>query len=1006
MLVMVLFTMSTVLAQRTVTGTVVLEGEPAIGANVVIDGNEGVGTVTEFDGTFSLSVPETAKALKISYTGARTQVVSIEGVSSVNVALDLDSEIIEETVVIGYRAKKKEELTGAVATVSAENIENIPVATFDQILQGQAPGLVIASGSGSPGRAAGKVQIRGRGSINSSTDPLYIMDGVPITSGAFATINPNDIQNVSVLKDAAATAIYGSRGANGVIVITTKRGKYDTPTQFSYTTQIGMTTRPNGVYNTMNSAEKLEYDRQAGIAYSNAGISNPALGNPGYVYGVGGETPNQAIIDSLSAINTNWEDIYFRTGISQQHQLSATGGSQKTTFYVSGQYYDEEGISFNSDIKRGTLRFNLQHKANDKFSFGLNMQGGYSRRNFISNEGGTGINPYAAIFWALPYESPYNADGTYADDIYYWIPGISNPLAIFDTYTNSVDEIKAITNLNAEYKIIDGLSFRTNWGIDFVQQIGETFWDPDSEWNNVSGAITGAQGSFAQSYIVQPTWIGTNSLNYTKYINEKHKVSAIVANELVSRKQTNFSFEGYGIDPKRPGTAAGITAGTGDNGLIPVVGGGNSESSLASFFLGADYTFDDVYTVTGTIRYDGSSRLHPNNRWAAFWSVGAAYNIDNEEWFKVAQVDKLQLSLSYGTTGNENLGNYPYRALYGTGSYSGANTLVQTQLENPELSWEKSSTFNLGIEFGMFGNRLDGRIDLYNKLTSDLFVTQSLSLAASGGAGGQLKNSGKMRNRGIEMNLRGDVYSTKDILFSLNANFGLNQNVLLDLGDANESFLGAYSRLEEGKPFGTFYLTEFAGIDPATGVPMYVTPEGNVTYESGDDLRQSNFGTSEVPFSGGLGLEFRYKGFSMSALSNFIVGTRRFNREKFFNENHNYSDGNNNQIMTTTWLNPGDITEVPGYVNPLNNGLIEKEFFSTAYLQDNSFWRLRNVNVAYTIDGKYFKNFISSVKVFAMGQNLLTATKWEGLDPEESAAIGSYEYPNPRTVTMGLEINF
>lgn len=1007
MLVMVLFVMSTALAQRTITGTVLLDGDgEAIGANVVVDGDEGVGTVTEFDGTFSLSVPETAKALEISYTGYTTQVVSIEGVSEINVTL-VQGELLTEVVVsTPYFAKSRAEQTGSVSVVDAKTIERVPIATIDNILQGQVAGLQVMAGSGQPGVAAGKLQIRGASSILGSSEPLVFVDGVRINANLLSNINPSDIEDVTVLKDAASTAVYGASGANGVILIKTKSGKMaaNTPTVVSYRTQYGITTPTQERFQMMNSAEKLAMEKYLG----EQGVSS-ATSRPGYYYGSPESSGfNQATYDSLATVNTDWQDIFFRNAIMTQHDLSISGGSEKTSFYISGAFLNQEGQAIRSDLKRASTRFNVNHKINDKFSVGLNGTIGYSRRNFVESENSVTLsNPFTAIYLANPYESPFNPDGTFniaESTPTAPVPGLANSVNVVELTnrsTNVVDEMKGLGNIYVTYEIIKGLTLKTDWGIDFTTQTSERWIDPLS----VRGEdARGGAGSFGESYFRDPIYQGRTTLTYETFFGEQdeHKVIAVVGGEMQRDLYRSFGYTGYGLDEKLPESAAAITdAFAAENlDLAAGVGGTQTQNSQLSYLMNGDYIYAGKYIFTASLRRDATSRFGENFRWGTFGAVGVAWNISDESFMEgLTWLDRLKIGMSYGVSGNSTgIGDFDSRSLYGTGTYGTKNTYFQSQAGRPDLRWEKQNQLSVSISYA-FLKRINGSLDFYNNITSDLFLVQSLAPSAAGGFSQIQVNSGKMRNRGVDFVISADVLATKDFVWSVNGNINYNDNEILDLGGEDEFEFGT-SVAQVGLPYNTHYVVGWAGVDPATGVPLYYDANGNVTESFSDDNRLTSYGTPEPPIVGGFGTSLNYKGFAVSASFSFVQGNTIFNNQSFFQENHNFAQYNLSTEMNTIWQQPGDITEI--------QGADTNRQFSSKDIEDGSFLRFRNLSLSYALPvekigvGKVF----SGATIFAQAQNLFTVTKFTGFDPEIDNNIAQFEYPVPRAFTFGVEVKF
>ncbi|WP_321308538.1 TonB-dependent receptor [Marinifilum fragile] len=961
------------------------------GVSVVIKGTT-VGTVTTIEGDYSIQA-NSKDVLVFSFVGMKMQEIAIGARTVVNVEMEAETIGMEEVVVTAYGSKGKVGLKGAVTSVQSDELEQVPMATFDQALQGKTTGVYISSGSGQPGSGDTKVRIRGNASITGNNAPLYVMDGVPIEPSVFASLNVNDFESISVLKDASASSIYGSRAGNGVILITTKRGKAG-ETKFNYRFQNGWTSRTRDKFDMMNSTEKLAFEelamrgegwRLSPMNPANAGLSEAQL------------AANEGELNRLRNTNTDWRDVFTRTGQTQSHEINMSGGNDKTKFYFALQRFEQEGQAIRSDLERTAGRMNLDHKINDKLRFGLSTSMGYTTSSMIESEGGIALaNPFAAAYLANPYENPYDEKGNI-------VTGGgrtgSNALDRLLNSSNNKAETKGVGAMHLEYDLIKGLTIKSQVGIDYRMTTYERWLDPNSyAGQQVSN---GEQGSISENFARRSEMNFTNTADYKTEIGEKHVIGALVGSELIKRKYDGFGYTGYGLNGKLPETPAAVTPGSPDNNFIPNVSGYKSERNLFSIFSILNYTYDSKYSFYGSLRRDGSSAFGENNKYAVLYSLGFTWNMAEEAFMSnLGWVNNLKLRASYGTTGNqEGIGSYESQTLYGAGSYNGQPSMGLTHAGDPDIKWEIGKKLNIGIDYNLFNNRISGSVEFYNDITSDLFIVQSLSSWAGVPGDSKSVNAGKMRNRGVEFLFSADVMRTKDFTWSVGANLSYNDNEILSLGQVDEFEQGT-SIVKVGLPLGSHYIVKWAGVDPTTGNPMYYTKDGQLTdtYRSSDAV--TDFGTSEPPFIGGFNTKLSYKGIELSANFSFAHGYKRFNNQSFFQENPNFAQFNLSTEMNTIWQKPGDITEI--------QRLGTEREFSSKDIEDASFLRFRNLMIAYTLPKSLLQNqkVIDNVRIYAQGQNLYTWTSYTGFDPEDSDNIAKYEYPSSRFFTVGVDVAF
>jgi TonB-dependent starch-binding outer membrane protein SusC len=982
-LAVLLLTAQMVWAQtKTVTGKVTEANGTTPVPNATISVNGRAIAVASATGDFSVTVPAATRTLQVSAIGFNDQEVTISGTTA-NISLTAgENKTISEVVVTGYSTIQRKKFAGATANISPAEVRKQPFGSFDQALQGQAAGVSVVANSGQPGANA-VVRIRGNGSINGSNVPLYIMDGIEISAADFASVNQGDFERVEVLKDAVATAMYGSRGANGVIVITTRRGRAG-QLQLTYDTQLGFSDLPKDRLIVMNSREKIDYELQRGNPY--------------------GWTPAEA--DSLRNVNFNWRDALFETGVTQQHQISASGGTTASRFFASLSYMDQDGIVKTTGLKRYTGRINVDNVVKN-WRFGLNLQGGYSKR-VNTGEANTFLStPLNAIRWSNPYErdiDPRTGDyqetgGPNTGQLTSGQPNGAMELFLNYNYNHQLKGI-ATSYLEFHFPFLKGLHARTNWGIDYTQNESAGFTSP-----RTSVGIA-RQGILTRGYNRLARYTGTTSLNFKKDF-DKHEVEAGIFFEVVKNNSRNFGFTGYGFTNGFT-NEAGITAGSASNpNYIPAVNGGGTQNGIQSYFFIANYGYDNKYYINLVGRRDGSSRFGFNNRYANFGSVGVTWVVTQEKFMdNVNFVDDLKLRASIGTNGNNGAADYPI-PIFGRVSYAGVSGWSPGTPGNLDLRWETNRTINFGIDVSMLKRRLTGTIELYDRETQNLFYGIPIDPSISGFASID-GNVGKVRNRGIELSLRGDVIKTQNFRWELSGNITHNKNSVIEI--LRDSTISGLTILAKGKPLNSFYLVEYAGVDPANGNAMYVKRDKTTTaaFSVNDKVI---LGTSDAPWYGSIGTLIDYKGFDLSAQVVFFLDRVMYNNDKNNITNPTYFFDNMHVDVLREWTQPGDITDVPrpsagtlGGTAPANPYQTQ----TTRFLEDASFWRLRNITLGYTLPASVVNKVkLRSARIFVQGQNWWTKTKYQSFDPEMTGtSLVGAQYPALIQTTFGLSIGF
>jgi TonB-linked SusC/RagA family outer membrane protein len=998
-----LFIGGPLLAQRTVTGTVSDEtGAPLANATVLVK-NTRVGTVTSVNGTYSINVPANGRILVFTGVDRQDQEVPIGERTVINVTLQATDKTLNEVVLTGYTARKRTEATGASTKVTNKTIAQIPIASFEQILQGQAPGLYVASGSGQPGAAA-RVLIRGVGSISGGNTPLYILDGVPIEDAVFRTLNPNDFETVDVLKDAASAGIYGSRGANGVIVITSKKGKPGR-TLLQYRGQVGYSAPPT-LYNLkmMNTAERLQYEEKvlggpAGILSTSALTGYPGWdyspNNPRYQTLTTAQRAAEALLlDSIRKIDTDWADVFFRNGAFSQHEVSASGGNQGFNFFTSLSYYKQEGVIIRSNLERYTFRANLGFKTN-RLTVDLRSAAGFSQLDNIESEAGVALaNPIAAAYLELPYRS--------------LTKGINGPVdtgsgktganaydRLFTT-TQLTNQFKGTLGLTAQFDIWGGIALRSINGVDWRNNNTSRFIDPNSFAGRA--VASGAQGSYNEGNSENLQLITTTGLVFNRTFSMRHVVNASAMVEAIRNRGRNFNATGFGINPRLPNTPAGITAGSSTNNLIPTIGGTRDWNGLFSAFVLGDYTFDRKYSVSASVRYDAPSQVPQKNRSNDYYTIGASWNFIRERFMEgIRFINEGRLRGSYGESANINgfTSNFGYISTYGNGSYAGTPAIVPTSPGNEDYKIESQVQKDLGLELSMWNRRLRTVFDFYIKDSRNLFLAQQVTRIS--GFRTLSTNIGEVRNKGFEFDVDIDPIATTNLLVTIGVNGAFNKNEVTKMGLITE-LAGGTGITRVGLPLGTHYIVQYLGVDPQSGLPIYADLNGNPTNIYSATNSRTVFGSFNPKFTGGASLDITWKGFFLGAFFTTAQGLDRFNNESFFYETTNSNLAFNKRVeLLQTWQKPGDITNW--------QRISSTREFSSKDIRDASFIRFRNLQAGYTFTPKN-QNYVRSVRLWGQGQNLYTWTEWTGFDPEESNNIATYEFPNPKTFSIGLDINF
>lgn len=993
---------------RKITGRITnAAGAPVPNASVLIRGTS-AGTTSDETGSFTLTVPAKTKALVISSINYTTAEIVITG-DNLSIVLQAGSGAnLSEVVVVAYGSVKKTNLTGAVGTVKGTDLENKPFSSVDKALQGSVPGLLSTSTSGAPG-AATDIRIRGIGSINASASPLWVIDGAiatttdltvnTTTANPLSSINPDDIESISVLKDAAATAVYGSQAANGVIIVTTKKGRGG-KTRLNFSTEIGKSdiAFKNKNNRSLTTPETQQILRQsiinAGDATDNAG-ADALIIDPNY-YGI----PSNYL-----ATNTNWLNAVTQKGKQQQYNLSLSGGNEKTTFYASGGYFKQDGTTIATDFKRYNGSLSITHKATDWLNFTAGLNGSTSVQNTPTN-GGTFANPVLASFFLLPWYAPYNSDGSlrYADhDTTGQFPvngGVFNPLVQAAFNKNTLKQTTLRGYVTGEAKILTDLKFTSRYSAEY-------FDISEDQYRNPFYGDGQAQGGDAFSaYSRRFNYTFSNFLDYRKSVNKAQDIYFDVKLGYEASAIKNYTLQAGG--QAFPATlalqylASAATPTTAYT--IP------TDRSNTSIFSVADFNYKDRYVITGSYRRDGSSVFGANYRFGNFYSVGGTWNVSEEKFMKeISWVNLLKLRGSYGVTGNSlGFGYYTSLATYGYGSnYTGLPGSAPNNVGNPNLSWEKNKQFDIGLDIAFFKSRLYGSIDYYDRKADGLLA--SIPLSPTSGFTGQNQNIGTVENKGIELVIGGKPIVTKSFTWDVSFNIAHNNNKVISL--YNHSPVPASQfKYTEGYNLQAYFLRPWAGVDPATGDPLWYT---DATHKSTTNTISKttqvldNTKTAMPKYYGAFTNTFSYKGITLSAQLYYNFGNYVYDSWGSYLSSEGTYLGSFGQLSQelTAWQKPGDVTRIPRIVAGGNKNSYRA---STRFLYKGDYIRLRDLQLGYTIPQKYtHKASINNLSVYVRGTNLLTfnTDKYIPFDPETGVnSTNNLDVFPLKSITAGIKI--
>ena len=987
--------------KKRVTGVVKdVMGEPLIGANVVEKGRSTNGVITDFNGKFTLEVDESA-SLVVSYIGYLAQDIPTKGKGDFHIILKEDTNTLDEVVVTGYGDFKKATYTGSASVLTTEKLEALPVVSVGQMIESNIPGISVVAGTSSQPGAKTTLRVRGVASMNASTEPLYVLDGVPIPSydlsnftsmseaggmGFIETLNPADIESITVLKDAASASLYGAKGANGVVLITTKKGK-EGKLRVNMAAKYGITDFAYTYRPLMGGEERRELIHEGLVNFQlDKGVSEQEA-----------QQYADANIDQyakrLPQGYSDWESALFKTGYQQDYNLSASAGNQNSSFIGSLGYTKQTGVSLNSEMERFTGRVDASNKYK-KVEFGMNASFSWTKNVHLPEGKFYGSAIYASKVNLTPSTPFYNEDGTYASG--YRENNGYNPILEAEVNDYYARTVRAMGTAKIAYNVWDNLKVSSVFTVDYSLTKDFFFQSPDGR----DGATYQGRGRMQMTDRIRYT--SQNNLTYSKTFG-KHSVSAVTAFEVMK-----YDYEDLYAAKKTYGQDINTSLG---NAADPIDADQKlQEDALMSYVASVNYSYDDKYYASFSFRRDGSSRLSPDTRWGNFWSLSASWRLSQERFMQPLKsvLSDLKLRASYGVNGNLPSSYYGYQSTYTTGAfYSGKPSPWESTLGNEELTWEKNYALNLGLDIGLF-SRVNVSLDWYTRTTKDLLMSKQLNSIS--GFSSLLTNVGQMRNTGVELEVRSNNIKTKDFSWTTAFNLSHNKNKILKLADLPWFVDGRYVR-KEGYPFNTIYLREYAGVDPETGSALYYDNQqdenGNYTKNKVTDPGQA----SPIPLkditptiSGGFMNTFNYKFIDLSFNLSYSFGGYSYDNASYILQDDGYSViSNKSTEQRRRWQKPGDITDVPRFVYGNKKG---GNYNSSRAIHSTDHIRLKSLILGLNAPKAWLQKLgIGNARIYFSGTNLLTWAAYDQYDPEMSGVVGFYT-PPLKTYAFGLELKF
>ena len=966
-------------------------GEPVPFASIQVKGTM-QGTATDALGSYTVSAPGNG-VLVFSSIGYTTQEVAVNNRGVINVSLEPETEFLDDVIVVGYGTVRREAKTGSIATLEAENLAEAPVNSVDKMLAGKMAGVMVTSQTGQPG-ANSNIRIRGVSSVNAGNEPLWVVDGIPVMSGdqsyftntsnAMAVVNPNDIESITVLKDAAAASIYGSRAANGVILVTTKSGSQG-KAKFQVRAKYGISQLANdNNFRVLTGSELLGLRRQAAM---NAGMNPDNPTSAGYYP-----------YSRLTGPQTNWLKEVTKLGNMQEYEINASAGNDRGKLYSSLSYQNTDGITYASQFNKIVGRVNTDYKLTNSLTFGARVNMAYTYNRDTEMQALYYANPFFAGLSILPWTPLYDEYGNYNVNI----PENSNTNPMYNMLSGGEvqweKQFRNQASVYLEWQPVTGLVFKTNNMLETTNGEGRRYWGPDPGYTEGTLQVSTSQ------YIRLTT---SNTATYNTTFGDAHSFRAMVGQEAM--KETYHSYFSYSptVDDAIPYPTTSIA--TDDE-----INYDYSAETLLSFFGNVDYSYDQRYYLQGSVRADGSSLFGSANRWGLFWSASGSWNISNEAFMSgLDWLSLLKLRASYGVNGNNNIDAYKAYGVYASSAYNGASGMLPSDPDNPNLSWEKNYTWNVGLDFAFFDSRINGQVDVYSRDTKDMLLDKSVPQTS--GFSSNFVNIGALNNKGVEFQLNGDIIRTRDFNWNVGFNLAYNKSTILDLGDTDE-LNNADSRIKHkvGKSFYTYYLKDYYGVNPSTGQALWraadpADPDNEDAYILTSNYNKARYiyaGSPEPKFTGGFNTSLTWKGFDLSAFFEYKLG----NNVLIVENRYVNSDGNQNMNQTyralNYWKEPGDTGVFPKpYIGNSSNSYAMP---STRWMERGDYLRVKDVTLSYTFPTRIIEKIkLGGLKLYVSGLNLYTFHDVNWFDPERGVnGMGSGIYPMTKTLVGGVEVSF
>ncbi len=1009
--------------QITISGRVSSDNESLPGATITIKNKPNSGTITDVNGHFRLNAEKNA-TLIVSYLGYNPMSVSVDGKSTLNIELEESSQALNEIeITVPYRTAKKSTFTGSAGYVAGNVIEKSQVSNVSKALQGTVAGLQSFSSAGQPGSDA-TIRIRGIGSINASSSPLYVVDGVPY-DGALSSIASSDIESVTVLKDAASATLYGSRAANGVIMITTKQGQINSKSTVELSAKYGISDRARRDYDQLSTNDYFELYWEAvrnnridnGLSAADAATyaSQSIVGQIGInPYGTANPQPVGTDGKLKAGLKPLWDDNWVDALSQNAHytdlNLQVKGGGANSKYYFSAGYLDDQGVVIESGFKRYSLRVNVTSDIKKWLQIGLNVAGSHSIQDYPKQDDsatnnvilfGRAVPSFYPVYERNLETGEYLLDAETGNRIIDYGPyratnfAKDNPLGVLPHNLSQIKRDVASVRGYLQLTPIKDLTIRSSFNIDYNSRFDHDYSNPTYGPDAESG------GSVSKSNVRSTGTTFNNVVSYSKTIDTRHKLSVLAGQEYYEYNTSTFGGSRQKVISDgfyEPDAAS----------LLSDFYGNSDQYKLLSFFGNADYSYDNRYFISASVRSDGSSRFHPDNRWGTFWSVGASWRLIEESFLAAAKEDwlsNLMLRTSYGAQGNDNIGYYAYQALYSINNNLGESGLVASRLATPDLTWETNLNLNIGLDFGFFNNRLSGSIEYFNRRSKDLLFSKNL--VPSSGFSSTSQNIGSISNRGWELTIDGYPIFTKDWKWKLSINATTYKNKITSL-PSKEMWSGTKKWVEGGSIYD-FYLVEWAGVNPENGNPQWYRYNENnekiITedYSSAKTSDKVKSGSSLPDVSGGFQSSLSYKRIELSTSFAYVIGGKLYNGDKVFLLHEGSAGKTWSADMLNRWTPENPYTDIPKLTTSPKSSWTNQ---STRFLADRSFLRLKTLTLSYELPKKTLAGIgLNTANIFIQAENLLTLTKEQGLDPEQTFdGTTYYRYPAMKTVSIGVNV--